>query len=331
MPQITWSLGAICSVLVAAGLYALVGTQSWRLMFAAGALPAVVVLELRRSLPDSPRWLLTQGRIDEAVAVFEQFGIRVLDRSRLLAATGPPIRAVGIRAWLVPYARLFAGPRRRAILFAILMIGLIPLNGIAQSVLGPFVLNQFGHLSKVGSLLGGSVIWVGAVVGSCLAWVAIDRIGRIWSIVAALIGFVGVYVLWATVAYRTTWLIPLFCVLGVVTWWGAAACWLLPSELAPTEVRGHAQGLGSGLQRLSIGVNVLFIPHMLAWVGFRTTLLVAAGISVALIPLALWGQQFEPATKSLELASGDELLGGATVAGTGLAVTPATFSPVPGP
>jgi MFS family permease len=141
----------------------------------------------------------------------------------------------------------------------------------------------------------------------------LDRIGRITSIVAGLVGFVVVYLLWATVAFGTTWLIPLFCLLGVVTWWGAAACWPLPSELAPTEVRGHAQGLGSGLQRLSIGVNVLFIPHELVWIGFRATLLVAAGISVALMPLALWGRRFEPARKSLEIASGDELLAVPTV------------------
>jgi hypothetical protein len=47
---------------------------------------------------------------------------------------------------------------------------------------------------------------------------------------------------------------------------------------------------------------------MLVWVGFRATVLLAAGISVAFIPLALWGRQFEPARKSLEVASGDELL-----------------------
>jgi putative MFS transporter len=312
MPQITWSLGAICSVLVAAGLYVLVGQESWRLMFAVGALPAVVVLLLRRSLPDSPRWLLAQGRIEDAVQAFEQFGVRVVDRSRLVNSTARPVPAAGIRArvldWLEPYKRMFDGPRRSAVVFAILLIGLIPLNGIAQSVLGPYVLTEFGHHSTVGGLLGGSVIWIGAMVGSCLAWAAIDRIGRIRSAVAALIGFVIVYVLWATVAFGTTWLIPLFCLLGVVTWWGAAACWPLPSELAPTEFRGHAQGLGSGLQRFSIGVNVLFIPHMLVWVGFRTTLLVAAAISVALIPLALWGRRFEPARKSLEEASGDQLV-----------------------
>ena len=306
MPQITWSLGAICAVLVAAGLYVLVGTESWRLMFAAGAVPAVVVLLLRRSLPDSPRWLLAHGRVDEAVGVFEQFGVRVRDRSRLVATTAP-VPVAGLRGRLEPYARLFAGARRAAVVWAILMIGLIPLNGIGQSVLGPYVLKQFGHHSTVGALLGGSVIWIGALAGSYLAWRTIDRIGRIASILSVLAGFVAVYVLMA-VAFGTVWLIPLYCLLGLVTWWGASACWPLPSELAPTEVRGRAQGLGSGLQRFSIGVNLLFVPHMLAWVGFPATALVAAGISIAFIPLALWGRQFEPARKSLEVASGDHLL-----------------------
>jgi MFS transporter, putative metabolite transport protein len=331
MPQITWSLGAMCSVLVAAGLYVLVGSESWRLMFAVGAVPAVVVLLLRRSLPDSPRWLLGQGRVEEAVGVFEQFGLRVRDRSRLVVTPAPPVPVAGIRAGLrgrlESYASLFAGARRMAVVWAILMIGLIPLNGIGQSVLGPYVLHEFGHHSMVGSLLGTSVIWIGALVGSCLAWRTIDPIGRIISIVAVLIGFVAVYVLMA-VAFQTVWFVPLYCLLGVVTWWGASACWPLPSELAPTEVRGRAQGLGSGLQRFSIGVNLLFVPHMLAWVGFAATALVAAGLSVAFIPLAWWGRAFEPAGKSLELASGDQPLARPTVGVAGPDVSPGVVTPV---
>jgi len=277
-------------------------------MFALGALPAVGVLIVRRSLPDSPRWLLAQGRVDDAVAAFEQFGLRVMDRASLVSTAARPMALAGVRSRLEPYARLFAGNRRSAVVFAILMIGLIPLNGIGQSVLGQYVLHEFGHLSKVGSLLAGAVIWIGALGGSYFAWRTLDRIGRTWSIVGALAGFVIVYLLMVTVAFGTAWLVPLFCLLGVVTWWGASACWPLPSELSPTEVRGRAQGLGTGLQRFCIGVNVVLVPHLLAWVGFRATVLVAAGISVAFIPLALWGRRFEPTRKSLEVASGDELL-----------------------
>jgi MFS transporter, putative metabolite transport protein len=333
MPQIAWSLGAMCAVLIDAGLYAAMGAEAWRVAFAAGALPAVAVLLLRRSLPDSPRWLLTHGRIEDAVAAFEQFGLRVVDHARLPAAPAlPPVATggarSGVRSWFEPYARLFSGPGRAPMVFAVLMIGLIPLNGIGQSVLTPRVLHEFGDVSKVGSILASGVIWIGALAGSYLAWRTLDRLGRITSIVSALIGFVVVYVLMVTVASGTAWLIPLFCLLGVVTWWGAAACWPLPSELAPTGVRGRAQGLGSGLQRVSIGVNVLLVSHMLTWVGFRATVLVAAGISVAFIPLALWGRQFEPSRKSLELASGDQLLARPVVGPPEADVAPGAPAPV---
>ncbi|HUA05967.1 MAG TPA: hypothetical protein VMB27_18805 [Solirubrobacteraceae bacterium] len=48
---------------------------------------------------------------------------------------------------------------------------------------------------------------------------------------------------------------------------------------------------------------------MLVWVGFPTTAIIAAAISVAFVPLALWGRRFEPSRKSLEVSSGDDLLG----------------------
>ena len=92
-------------------------------------------------------------------------------------------------------------------------------------------------------------------------------------------------------------LVPLFCLLGVVTGSAPRRAGRCRRSCSPTAVRGRAQGLGSGLQRFSIGVNVLIVPHMLAGIGFRATVLLAAGISVAFIPLALWGRRFEPARK----------------------------------
>ena len=138
-----------------------------------------------------------------------------------------------VRRRLEPYRRIFAPPLRGAAVFAILMIGLIPLNGIGQSVLGPYVLHEFGHLSEVGAVLGGAVIWVGAIVGSLLAFRVLDRIGRIRSVIWARSGLSLVYVPMATVAANTVALVPLYCLLGVVTWFGASACWPLPSECCP--------------------------------------------------------------------------------------------------
>jgi len=326
-PQIAWSLGAICAILLDAWLYGAVGSQAWRLMFAAGALPAVVVLALRRSLPDSPRWLLGRGRIAEAVASFEQFGLRVVDPAGLAGAVARAARpAAGdepaVRGRLREYAAIFAKRSRGAALFAILMIGLMPLNGIGQSVLGPYVLKEFGHLSATGALLGGAVIWVGAIIGSCLAWKTVDKLGHVTSIVASLVGFVVVYVLMVTVALGTVALVPLFCLLGVVTWFGASASWPLPSELLPTAVRGRAQGLGSGLQRISIGVNVLLVPQLLGAFGFQSTVLLATAVSVILIPYAIRGRRYEPARKSIDLASGDELLGVPVSARSAIAPSP---------
>ncbi|SKA11816.1 MFS transporter, putative metabolite:H+ symporter [Enhydrobacter aerosaccus] len=47
-------------------LGAFMGADQWRLLFAIGVLPALIVLLVRLWVPESPRWLARQGRLDEA-------------------------------------------------------------------------------------------------------------------------------------------------------------------------------------------------------------------------------------------------------------------------
>jgi putative MFS transporter len=66
-----WIGGLVtCVIPIGVGLGAVLGAflgaDQWRLLFAIGVLPALVVLLVRLWVPESPRWLARQGRVEEA-------------------------------------------------------------------------------------------------------------------------------------------------------------------------------------------------------------------------------------------------------------------------
>jgi putative MFS transporter len=69
---VTWYGGYLVSVVVA---YALVefGGLSWRWVLATSVVPALITLAARFGLPESPRWLMHHGRVDEARAIADRY------------------------------------------------------------------------------------------------------------------------------------------------------------------------------------------------------------------------------------------------------------------
>jgi MFS transporter, putative metabolite:H+ symporter len=63
------SIYAVGIVVVSSVAVWIVPHLGWQWMFIIGAIPALIVIPLRRSLPESPRWLAGRGRIEEAHAL----------------------------------------------------------------------------------------------------------------------------------------------------------------------------------------------------------------------------------------------------------------------
>ena len=97
----------------------------WRFAFIIGGVLGLIVLLLRRFLPESPRWLMTHGHPEEAVRVVTEIEQRV---ERETGRPLPPVPHQALRlrrdvqSWFVPAARaLFTDYRRRTVLGVALM------------------------------------------------------------------------------------------------------------------------------------------------------------------------------------------------------------------
>lgn len=300
LPQVAWTVGALVSLLVALALFNTVGAEAWRWMFALGALPALVVLVGRRTIPESPRWLVAQGRADDAAASMVKLGLSpAAPGHRTKPAVSEAVIALrpGSEA---SYLDIFKRPYTGAAILAIVIVGFTPLVGAPASVIAPYVLHYVGLLGPTAALKGSMFIWIGGLVGSIVAFLTIDRIGRLVSSAISVFGAFVCLVLLALLTGHATAFVAVYVVLGALTWFGASSFWALPTELLPTHLRARGQGLGNGLARGVVGATTWIVPAGIAALGFEPTIILLGACGIPLGIYALLGRRFEPRGRPLD-------------------------------
>jgi MFS family permease len=309
-------LGACAGVVI---LEAWSDVEAWRIMVGLGAVPALIIILLRRGTPESPRWLAQNGREREAAEVAELLvgePVEVTPRDTERRTPTPE----GIKAFIQP--QLFSRRLiRRTTLTAVPWF----LMDIATYGVGLFTPTLLAALALAGpdatfmaddiaSTEGTAILDVFLVLGFATAIVLVDRVGRIplqlagfvmmaiaLSVLGAADGLEGggeAHIGMVVVGFA---LFNFFMNAGP-----NATTYALPAEVFPSEVRAAGHGFAAACAKLGAALGVFLFPILLDDLGASALLFAIAGISLLafLVTLAF---RIEPRGRSLDEVAGVEL------------------------
>lgn len=167
-------IGIIAGYLVA---YLLAGTGSWRWMLGLAAVPAVLVTLLLLRIPDTARWYLLKGRVDDARRTLQRVEPN-LDAERELAEIGRALREEG-SAGVGALREMFRPPYLRATLFVVILGFFIQITGINAIVYySPRLFEMMGFTGDFALLILPALVQIGALAAMVVPLVLIDRVGR---------------------------------------------------------------------------------------------------------------------------------------------------------
>ncbi|QIS12946.1 MFS transporter [Nocardia arthritidis] len=278
----TWFVGAACTYLFALLLLPL-GEYTWRAMLLLGAIFALIVLWMRRSIPESPRWLAARGHTDRARAVLTELGD---------TATAATIADNAAAQHNSPWRTLLTLPLLRMTLFCCGFWFMYTLAYYGITLYTPTILKQV-TTSTAGSYTGSLIIALVGVAGAFTGVALVDRVGRRPLLITGFAGMLTALTILALLG--SPGLAALVILLGIAVLFANSGPGIVnlvyPSEVFPTAVRATANGLGTAVSRIGAITGTLLLPTLInAW-GLHNVLwiFVAAGaigltIAITLAP-----------------------------------------------
>jgi MFS family permease len=173
-------LGAAAGVVI---LEAMPHLYAWRVMLGFGAIPAIVIIFLRRGVPESPRWLATNGREKQAQEVAELLSpvpVEITPADTMRREPAPK----GFKAFVQP--QLFRPTLIRRTIFTAVPWFLMDIATYGVGIFTPTLLaaivvkgaNTTFLADDIASTKGTAALDIFLILGFAIAILLVDRVGR---------------------------------------------------------------------------------------------------------------------------------------------------------
>ncbi|HEY6081990.1 MAG TPA: sugar porter family MFS transporter, partial [Chitinophagaceae bacterium] len=229
----------------------------WRSMIGMGLVPSFIFLISLMIIPESPRWLLLQGREKEALG-----GLGKVNTNEVALQEIKDIKK-NLQEESGGLKELFSPVYRTALIIGLLLPFLSQVSGInAVIYYGPAILDKAGF--SLGQALGGQVtIGIVNVLFTFVAIYTVDKWGRkpllILGISGAVIALLMIGVLFRLNITGSSWiLIFILLFIACFAFSFGPVCWIIVSEIFPNAVRGRAMSLAT----LSLWIGNFFVGQL---------------------------------------------------------------------
>ncbi len=230
-----------------------VPTLGWRWMFILGTVPALLTVPLRWMLPESPRWLASRGRFEEADRVLSRIEQTI---ARQQGGALPPLAADAPTA---PHAEtrlgdLFRGIYLRRTLSVWGLWFCTYFVGYGMTGWLPSLYRTQFHLSVQDALNFSLIAQAVSICGSIAVAFLVDRTGRkVWFTAALLLASLPLFALWNAPQMSAVTVLVLVCGCLPAIASVSISLGMFTAENYPTHLRALGGGIaGAWLRAASV-------------------------------------------------------------------------------
>ncbi len=241
------------------------GENSWRWMMGIQAFPAFIYSVFIFSIPESPRWLLSKNKDDEAKKVLQLIGLEADFKKMKVEIDIDNANAA------IADDHIFLKKYRTPLLLAFLIAFFNQLSGINAFLYYSNRIFQEAGLGESTALLSSVGIGIVNLIFTLLGVFLIDRLGRK---VLMYIGSVGYIISLSLVAmaFFFHWqgiAVPIFLFLFIASHaiGQGAVIWVFISEIFPNHLRASGQSFGSTTHWILAAIIPSLIPFLFSTIG----------------------------------------------------------------